>query len=108
MTKRKPHSHASAPAVISEPVSTTKILMVAIATLFTLLIGLISWLGNGLIAGQSAMREEIIAARGQLAQYRSDIENARTRADRTNDRQIEQDRRLTVIETRLDQVRPTR
>ena len=65
MTKAKPS------AIVHESLSLTKIMMGGIAVLFSLLIGLITWLGSNLIAGQSSMREEIIAARGQLAQYRA-------------------------------------
>lgn len=97
---------------------------VGLAVLFAALIALLTWLGNGIITGQTeirneleignsnitSLRGEIMSLRGELTRVETSskadatrleglIRDADSRLTRTNDRQTDQADRLTRLET---------
>ena len=100
---------------------------IGIAVLFAGLIGLLTWLGNGIITGQSEIRDELevgnsnlntmrgevnalrteitrldTGQKGEAARLESMLRDQESRLTRTNDRQTDQADRLTRMETRME------
>lgn len=73
-----------------------------------ILITMLAYFGNQLLTNVAdlgdaigGLRSEVFAVKADLARYNGEHETDSKRLDRTNERQTDLDRRVTIIETRM-------
>ncbi len=98
----RPSTARRAAWAISSDINVVAIYRLATAAMFTILLGMVGWLGSGLISGQSEIARQVAVGNSQLANEAGLVDAANHRIDMLATRINENDRRVTVLETQMN------
>ena len=87
---------------IASDINVVAIYRVVSGAMFMIIIGLVSWLGSSLISGQADIAKQMAVGNVNITNAAGLIDAANHRIDMLAGRVNENDRRLTIVETRMN------